>query len=146
MKLFVILPILVLVGFASPSSAADNSRCLAEYKTEEARIMRDAGRNATTNPPGRDTKAQQQLMMPVHEALKAAAERAEQCNRGSRPPISAASNIREKQCVDKANQQIAELSQRNANRTNLSRGEQMAQRDEETRITEERMNCMRKSR
>ena len=85
-------------------------------------------------------------MMPVHEALKAAAERAEQCNRGSRPPISAASNIREKQCVDKANQQIAELSQRNANRTNLSRGEQMAQRDEETRITEERMNCMRKSR
>jgi hypothetical protein len=28
----------------------------------------------------------------------------------------------------------------------LSRGEQMAQRDEETRITEERMNCMRKSR
>lgn len=146
MKFHTTLLIIVLIGFASFSSAADNPRCLAEYKVEEARIMGDAGRAATANPPGRDTEAQQQFMIPVYEALKAAAERAEQCNRESLPPRSSAANLREKQCADKADQQIAELDRSNTSRTNLSRGEQMALRDEQNRISDARMDCMQKAR
>jgi hypothetical protein len=146
MKFHTTLLIIVLTGFASLSSAADNPRCLAEYKAEEARITRDAGRAAAANPPGRDTKAQQQFMIPVYEALKAAAERAEQCNRENLQPRSAASNLLEKQCADKADQQIAELDRRNADRTNLPRGEQMELRDEQNRISDARMDCMQKAR
>jgi hypothetical protein len=85
-------------------------------------------------------------MLPVHDALKAAAERAEQCNRSSRPPLSPDTNIRLTQCTEKASRQIEGLHRNYANRTNLSRNEQMALRNEENRITEERMNCMQKAR
>lgn len=146
MKLGKPLLFIVLIGFAWHASAADNPRCLAEYEAEEARIMRDLDRAVAANPPGRDVKAQRQLMLPVHDALKAAAERAEQCNRSSRPPLSADANIRLMQCADKANQQLEGLRRSYANRTNLSRNEQMALREEENRIAEERMNCMQKAR
>jgi hypothetical protein len=150
MKFHTTLSIIILLGFASLSSAADNSDCLAEYNAEVARITRDAERAAATNPPGRDIKAQQQLLIPVYDALKAAAERASQCEDKSRgetsSPISAAANLLAKQCIDKADQQITELRQRNAGLTNLSRGEQMALRNEENRIEEERMDCLRQAR
>lgn len=136
----------LLVGFAWHAGAADNPRCLAEYKAEEARIIRDAERVGAANPPGRDVKAQQQSMLPVHDALKAAAERAERCNRSSRPTPSPDTNMRLTQCAEKASQQIEGLHRNYANRTNLSRNEQMALRNEENRITEERMNCMQKAR
>jgi len=141
---------LVLIGFASFAAAADNPSCLSEYNAEVARITRNAEQAAAVNPPGRDITAQQQLMIPVHEALKAAATRAEQCNKESQgegsSSGSAATNLREKQCVDKANQQIAELDRRNAGRSDLSFEEQKELRDEQNRIIDARMECLRKAR
>ncbi len=52
MKCNIALPIICIVGFASPSSGTDNPRCLAEYKAEEARIMRDAALAIAANPAG----------------------------------------------------------------------------------------------
>lgn len=137
---------IIIAGFAWHASAADNPKCIAEYKAEVARITRDAERAATANPPGRDVKAQQQLMLPVQDALKAAAERAEQCNRSIRPSQSPDANVRLMQCADNASQQIEELHRGYANRTNLSHNEQMVLRTEENRIYEERMNCMQNAR
>lgn len=143
------LSVVLLFGFASLSAAADNPGCIAEYEAEVRRIVSNAGRDAAANPPGPDIKAQQQFMIPIHQALKAAAERARLCEEKSRgeipKEISAAANLRAKQCINKADQQIAELRQRNAGRTNLSRGEQMALRDEENRIDEERAGCLRQA-
>lgn len=148
MKLPTLLLVNALAGFASLSFAADDPRCLAEYKAEEARIMRDAGQAARTNPPGRDLKAQQQIMIPVHDALKAASEKAENCNREARAAAyrdnKAAIDLRTRQCTEKADRQLDELRKRSGGRADLSRDEQIAQRSGENRILDERMECLRK--
>lgn len=149
MRFCTTLPIIVLLGFAPISFAADNPVCLEEYKSEIARIGLDAERKARANPPGRDLKAQQQFMIPVNAAMQAAVERVRQCEekaRGAAPAPSATANLRAKQCIDQADRQITELRQRNAGRNNLSRGEQMALRDEENRIDESRSDCLRQAR
>ncbi len=149
MKLTTLLLLNALAGFASLSFAADDPRCLAEYKAEEARILRDAGQAAKANPPGRDLKAQQQLMTPVHDALKAAAEKAENCNREARSAAyrdnKAAIDLRTRQCTEKADRQLDELRQRSAGRADLSRSEQIALRTGQDRILDERMECLRKA-
>lgn len=136
----------ILATLAGPASAADDPQCLAEYKAEEARITREAERKAATNPPGKDSGAQQQLMAEVHDGLKAAAERAERCNRTRRPPPPANANQRMKQCADHADQQMMELHQRHAGKSKLSFEEQKTIRSEEDRITTARMDCMQKVR
>jgi hypothetical protein len=149
MKLKTILSVIILAGFASLSFAAEDPRCIAEFKAEEARIVREAGQADAVNPPGRDPEAQQQFMIPIHDALKAAAERAKKCQEDSRRAFyrenSAAIDLRIKQCADKADRQISELRQRSAGRAGLSFSEQTALRSEENRISEERMECMRRA-
>lgn len=148
MKLATMLSLPVLAGFASLALAADDPRCLAEYKAEEARIMRDAEQAAKANPPGRDLKAQQQLMTPVHDALKAAGEKADKCNRDARSAAyrdnQAAIDLRTRQCTEKADRQLDEMRKRSAGRAGLSRDEQIAQRSAQDRILDERMDCLRK--
>ena len=148
MKLRTLLSVIALLESASPAFAADDPRCLAEYVAEEARILRNAGQAAAANPPGSDRKAQQQLMIPVHDALKGAAERAEKCRQDSRRAAyrenAAAIDPGVRQCSDKAERQLAELGKRRAGRAGLSRDEQEALRNEESRISGERMECMRK--
>ncbi len=150
MKWGTILSIIVLIACASLSFAAEDPRCIAEYEAEEARIMREAGKAAVVSSPGRDPKAQQQFMIPIHEALKAAGERAEKCLEESRRAASrenaATINLRTKQCIDNANRQIADLQKRGSARAGLSPGEQTALRNEENRIFEERIECLRKVR
>ena len=148
MKLATTLLVYALVGFASLSFGADDPRCLAEYTAAEARILRDAGQAAKANPAGNDLKAQQQLMIPVHAALKAVAEKAENCNREARGAAyrdnKAAIDLRTRQCTEKADRQLAELQQRSAGRSGSSRDEQIAVRTEQDRIVNERMDCLRK--
>lgn len=147
MKPDCILLITILVGFSWHAYAADNPQCLVEYKAEVDRITRDAERAALANPAERDIEAQQQLMLPIQNALKKAAQRAEQCNRNSRPPLlSIDANIRLTHCADTASQQIDALHRRYANHTTLSRYEQMEIRNQENRIYEEREKCMHKDR
>jgi hypothetical protein len=146
MKFHTTLLVIVLLGFASLSSADENPRCIEVYDVEVARIVHDAGRDAAANPPGPDIEVQQQFMMPVEQALKAAADRARLCEEKSRAETSAAANLREKECIDKADQQITTLLQRNAGRSNLSRSEQRVLRDEENRIGEARADCLREAR
>jgi hypothetical protein len=119
-------------------------RCLAQYTAEEARIVSNAERTANANPPGSDVKAQQKLMASTSEALKAAAERAEQCERDSRK--STGTSPSQNQCAERATQQINELNKRYAGRSNLSLGEQTARREEQDRIIDSRMACERKAR
>ena len=149
MNLGTILSVIAVIECASLSFAAEDPRCIAEFKAEEARIVRDAGQAAAANPPGRDPKAQQQFMIPIHDALKAAAERAEKCLEDSRRAFyrenSATIDLRIKQCADKADRQVSELRQRSAGRAGLSFSEQTALRNEENRISEERMECMRRA-
>lgn len=106
-----------------------------------------AERDARANPPGRDLEAQRRLMTPVHAALKAAADKAEQCEKASRSARAGPeADRRAKACTDRAQAQATELQQRYAARTDLSRAEQAARRDEENRMVEERMNCLREAR
>ena len=137
---------LIVAALAVPAAAADDPQCLAEYKADEARITREAERKAAANPPGNDTSAQQRLMAGVHDGLKAAAERAERCNRAHRPPPPADANQRMKQCADRADQQVDELRRRYTGRSSLTREEQTTIRDEQDRIATMRMDCMQKVR
>lgn len=149
MKMGTIQAVIVVIACASLSFAAEDPRCITEYKAEEARIVRNAGQAAVANPPGSDPEAQRQFMIPVHDALKAAAERAEKCLEDSRRATyrenSATINFRTQQCIDKADRQISELRQRAAGRAGLSHLEQTALRDEEVRISEERTGCIRRA-
>jgi len=45
-KFLTTLSVIVLIGLVSPSSAADNPRCIEEYDAEIERITRESGRNA----------------------------------------------------------------------------------------------------
>lgn len=149
MKFCSTLMVMVLLGWATLSWAAENPRCIEEYQAEVEGIQRDAMRDAVANPPGRDIQAQQQFMIPVERALKAAAERARQCEEESRGKtrgaISAAANQRAQHCIVRAEQEITALRRRYAGRADLSRDEQKALREEENRIGDARQECLRKA-
>ena len=148
MRWSIVFVVIVLSGFASSSFAADNPACIEAYKTEIARIGRDAERAAAANPPGRDVQAQQQFMIPIHEAMKAAADRAEQCEKKSRvaKPAPAAANVaqRERECMETAENKLTALHQRYGR--SPSAAEQAAMRGEEGRIGDARMACLRLAR
>ena len=134
-----------LLAVASQSGAADVPQCLSEFKAEEARIVREAGRAATANPPGGDLKAQQQIVQAVHAALEAAAKRADDCNRRSRPAISQDAIARMNQCALKADQEMDALQRAYNKIQNPSFAEQTAMRNEGSRVSDQRMACMKKA-
>jgi hypothetical protein len=59
------------------------SRCVTDFRAEQARIEREAMARAPA--PGSDQATQQRFMQGVHTQLKAAADRAEACEAASRP-------------------------------------------------------------
>ena len=138
---------IALLGFITlPVSAADPA-CLAAYKAEEARITREH----SARPPSNDPVALQRWALSLHTALKAAEQRARQCEENSRrsPAGQAAqrdAQARQKICADTAERQLADLRLRFAGRSTLSREEQSAQRETEMRILDARMTCMRQGR
>jgi hypothetical protein len=83
MKTPALLALLALL-LAPTAHAADNPRCIEAYKAEIARIGRDAEAAAKINPPPQDREGQRQYMIPIEKALNAAAEKARQCEEGSR--------------------------------------------------------------
>jgi hypothetical protein len=149
MKFYSTLMVMVLLGLATPSGAAEDPRCIEEYQAEVERIQRDAMRAAAANPPGRDIRAQQEFMIPVERALRAAAERARQCeeeSRGRTPEaVSKGANQRAQHCIVRAEQEITALQRRYAGRADLSREEQRVLRQEEERIGDARLECLRKA-
>ena len=135
-----------LMALAGLCGAADDPKCLAEFKAEEARITREAERAAAANPPARgDLKAQQQMMQPVHAALEAAARRAEDCNRRRRPPLSQDASARMNECARKADQEMDALRRKYSGIQKPTFAEQTAERDESLRIADQRMACMQKA-
>lgn len=144
MKPYLHLLAIPLLGFIALPAGADDPACLAAYKTEEARITREH----SARPPGNDPVAQQRWSLSLHTALKNAEQKARQCEESSRrsPAGQAAQRdamARQKVCADTAERQLADLRLRFAGRSTLSREEQMAQREAEMRIVDERMACMR---
>lgn len=84
MKLHALLAMLALAGFSPLVHAAEDPACIEAFKEESRRIGLKAERDAKANPPGKDIAAQQRFMAPVHAALKAASEKAEECERKAR--------------------------------------------------------------
>lgn len=135
-----------LMAWAGLCGAADDPKCLAEYKAEEARITREAERAAAANPPARgDLKAQQQIMQPAYAGLEAAARRAEECNRRSRPPLSQDATARMNECARKADQEMDGVRQKYSAIQKPTFAEQTAMRNESERISDQRMACMQKA-
>lgn len=135
-----------LMALAGLCGAADDPKCLAEFKAEEARITREVERAVSANPPARgDLKAQQQIMQPVYERLEAAARRAEECNRRSRPKPSQDALARMNECVRKADQEMDALRRKYSGIQKPTFAEQTAERDESLRIADQRMACMQKA-
>ena len=135
-----------LMAWAGLCRAADDPKCLAEFKAEEARITREAERAAAANPPARgDLKAQQQIMQPVYEGLEAAARRAEECNRRSRPKPSQDALARMNECARKADQEMEAVRRKYSGIPKPSFAEQTAEREESLRIADQRMACMQKA-
>jgi hypothetical protein len=135
-----------LMAWAGLCGAADDPKCLAEFKAEEARIIREAERAAATNPPARgDLKAQQQIMQPVYAGLEAAARRAEECNRRSRPPLPQDATARMNECARKADQEMDVVLQKYSNIQKPTFVEQTTKRNEIQRVSDQRMACMQKA-
>lgn len=138
----------LLLGLLLPttSASAAESRCAAEFKAESDRISREAERKAAANPPGRDLESQRQFMAPIHAALKAAADRAQECEdrerRAAGPSAPAAVARREMDCNIRAEQEMDYLKRQREMRKNSTATEQSAFRDAETRIAENRRTCM----
>jgi len=138
--------LLMCALFACPPvamPAPDTDPCLTAAKAEEERITREY----SARPPGPDRDAQVQWSKGLHAALEGVERRERKCQEDRRPkPGSAAfqKNLESaQQCTAKANLQIAELDRRYQGRT-LSATEQRTIRDAQTRIVDERMECIRR--
>ena len=146
------MSLLLGAGLLSPVApvAAAESRCVAEFKTETDRISREAERKAAANPPGRDQESQRQFMIPIHAALKAAADRAKECEdrerRAAGPSAPAAVARREMDCNIRAEQEMDYLKRQRDSRKNPTAAEQATLRDAESRIAENRRACMSQGR
>ena len=123
--------------------APDTDPCLTAAKAEAARIEREY----TARPPGPDKDAQVQWSKALHAALEGVERRARKCEEDRRPKPGSAAFQKilesEQQCSAKANMQIAELDRRYQGRT-PSATEQRTIRDAQTRIMDERMECVRR--
>jgi hypothetical protein len=150
MKSMAVFSFLTLISGATFSFAAEDARCMEEYKKESARITREAERNAKDNPPGKDLDAQSRFLTPIYAALKAAADRADQCERDSlrAAPRSDARLVkqREMSCNIRAEQELDELKKRRGTRSDGSRQELEAMRDAESTIADKRRECMKNAR
>jgi hypothetical protein len=123
--------------------APDTDPCVTAAEAEAARIQREY----TARPPGPDRDAQVQWSKALHAALEGVERRERKCQEDRRPkPGSAAfqKNLESaQQCSAKANMQIAELDRRYQGRT-PSATEQRTIRDAQTKIMDERMECIRR--
>jgi hypothetical protein len=140
-------PILLMCALltfpAAAMPAPDTDPCLAAAKADEAQITREY----TARPPGPDRDAQVQWSKGLHAALEGVERRERKCQEDRRPKPGSAAFQRNlesaQQCSAKANMQIAELDRRYQGRT-LSATEQRTIRDAQTRIVDERMECIRR--
>lgn len=127
---------------------AENPRCVAEFQRESDRIQREALARAPA--PGSDVRTQQEYMRPIHEALKAAEERARACEAASRPrpgsPAAQAASAREQQCTDAANRELDQVRQRLPAQGTPTPEQQRAYREAEARVLDARMECLRRAR
>jgi hypothetical protein len=139
-----ILLVCALLAYpAAAMPAPETDPCLTAAKAEEERITREY----MARPPGPDRDAQVQWSKGLHAALAGVERRVRKCEEDRRPkPGSAAfqKNLEAaQQCSAKANSQIAELDRRYQGRT-PSATEQRTIRDAQTRIVDERMECIRR--
>jgi hypothetical protein len=123
--------------------APDTDPCVTAATAESERITREY----SARLPGPDRDAQVQWSKALHAALAGVERRERKCQEDRRPkPGSAAfqKNLEsEQQCSAKANMQIAELDRRYQGRT-PSATEQRTIRDAQTRIVDERLECIRR--
>ena len=123
--------------------APDTDPCVTAATADAEQITREY----SARPPGPDKDAQVQWSKGLHAALQGVERRERKCQEDRRPkPGSAAfqKNLESaQQCTAKANLQIAELDRRYQGRT-LSATEQRTIRDAQTRIVDERMECIRR--
>ena len=139
--------LLALLALAPCIHAAENPRCIEEYKAEVARIGREAEMAAKANPPPKDIEGQRQYMIPIERAMRAAAEKADQCERAGRdrPKDAATVNVvRAQQCADDVDRQLTTLQRRYNG--NMPSQEREALRAQEKKLENARADCMRQAR
>lgn len=139
--------LLALLALAPYVHAAENQRCIEDYKTEIARIGREAEMAARANPPPKDIEGQRQYMIPIERAMRAAAEKADQCERAGRDrskDVAAVNAIRAQQCADDVDRQLAMLQRRYNG--NMPSQEREALRAQEKKLEDARADCMRQVR
>lgn len=139
--------LLALLALVPCANAAENPRCLEDYKTEIARIGREAEMAAKANPPPKDLEGQRQYMIPIERAMRAAAEKADQCERAGRDRSKdegAIKVIRAQQCADDIDRQLTMLRRRYNG--NMPGQEREALRAQEKKLEDARADCMRQVR
>ena len=124
-----------------PVVATAQDRCTAQGQAEQDRIIREFNGQL---PPKGNRDAEQAWSRKLHDALAAAARRAEDCARASRPPLTPAAAATQEACLVASNRAADELQKKYAGRT-LSMPEQTARRAEEQRLIDERMACARRT-
>ena len=139
----ILLTCALLAGPAVAMAAPDTDPCVTAATADADRITREY----SARPPGPDKDAQVQWSKALHDALAGVERRERKCQEDRRPkPGSAAfqKNVEsEQQCSARANAQIAELDRRYQGRT-PSATEQRTIRDAQTKIMDERMECIRR--
>jgi hypothetical protein len=134
----------LLLSLTCGAAAAADARCTAQLRADQARIEREL---AATAPRKGDLHAEQQFSARMHALLEAAADKHDACERAARPVPTpadkAAQQARAGECDATARRRLEELDQRMRGRPNPPMAEQAAAREEQTRIVDERMRCMR---
>lgn len=117
--------------------ASAQDRCMTEFQAEQNRIERDFARQVPTKG---DKDGEVRWATNMNAALAAAARKAEECTRASKPPESPAAVERERNCIALVSRRAEEIARKYGGGT-LSRADQIARRGEEDRLIEERMAC-----
>lgn len=131
--------ILLVVALLLPLSSIAQDKCTTQGKAEQLRIEREF---SAQRPARGDKDAELTWSKNLNAALAAAARRAEDCTRASRPAVQPAAAAKVEDCLAGVRRRGDELQQRYRGRTPTLQ-EQTTQRGEEQRLQDEYMACTR---
>jgi hypothetical protein len=124
-----------LIPVASPAQ----DRCTVQGQADQVRIEREF---SGQRPARGDKEAELTWSKNLNAALAAAAKRAEDCSRASKPAVAPAASARVEECLADVRRRTDDLNRRDRGRT-LTLQEQTARRSEDERLLDEYMACTR---
>lgn len=128
---------LLLLAALLPLAATAQDKCTVQGQVEQDRVVREY---SGQRPAKGDREAELTWSRNMNSALAAAAKRAEECTRSSKPATPAAAAMKQEDCIAGAVRGVTDLEKRYQGRT-LTSQEQATKRSEEQRLIEQRMSC-----